>query len=99
MARGNATSEEEDMAGEELALLKKERISGEECAPAGESVWKVRPCSDGRSSLEAPARTTAAKKTRAKGTAMANEFLEWQWSETKHINIETEKYNAEYGVV
>lgn len=74
MARGNATSEEEDMAGEALTLLKKERISGEECAPAGESVWKVRPCSDGRSSLEAPARTTPAKKTRAKGTAMASEL-------------------------
>lgn len=53
MALGSATSEDDDIAGDEFSLLKKDLISGEECAPAGDSVWKTRPCSDGRSSLAA----------------------------------------------
>lgn len=66
------------MDGEELALLKKDRISGEECGPAGESVWKVRPWSDGRSSLaeEAPARMSGTKTARAKVTTSIRVNLE-----------------------
>ncbi|KAG5000009.1 hypothetical protein JHK87_021081 [Glycine soja] len=100
MARGSATSEEEDMDGEELALLKKDRISGEECGPAGESVWKVRPWSDGRSSLaeEAPAIMSGTKTARAKVTSMENEFGVNGWKR-KHIYRERWKCYGEYGVV
>ncbi|KAG5136445.1 hypothetical protein JHK82_021176 [Glycine max] len=100
MARGSATSEEEDMDGEELALLKKDRISGEECGPAGESVWKVRPWSDGRSSLaeEAPAKMSGTKTAMAKVTSMENEFGVNGWKR-KHIYRERWKCCGEYGVV